>query len=151
MQLKVHWFISLIKSNSLKHFTLIYNDQKILVFIWHRWHWVIQLALIIIPKIPSCFIRLNIFESFVAKTHHQSTTTQKVEIDISTEPLPSLWRHNAKFTTFCKLSLLPAFKAAKIPSSLFTAHTGNTEKGENLIHYVTSRVTEVLPSHLLFK
>lgn len=28
MQLKVHWFISLIKSNSLKHFTLIYNHEK---------------------------------------------------------------------------------------------------------------------------
>lgn len=55
------------------------------------------------------------------------------------------------FTTFCKLSLLPAFKVAKIPSSLFTVHTGLTVKGEILIHNVRSRVTEVLLSHLLFK
>lgn len=55
------------------------------------------------------------------------------------------------FTTVCKLSLLPAFKVAKIPSLLFTAHTGITVKGEILIRNVRSRVTEVLRSNLLFK
>lgn len=49
-----------------------------------------------------------------------------------------------------QLSLLPVFKMAKIPSSLFTAHTGSTVKEEILIHNVRSRVTEVLQSHLLF-
>lgn len=28
MQLRIHWFISVIKSNSLKHFTLIYIMKK---------------------------------------------------------------------------------------------------------------------------